>query len=194
MKKTISVGCALLAAVWSLGPLSAAVAATAEPTISDTPDPVKPSPEAEEKREPERQLTVPEGPVPRSPFNPITSPGDPFGLSSYGSGVATGCADRSCRIRRSRDRCAARSHRISCGADHTVSRDLHLPRLRRQHIFVECQQEEFRRNNREPRVKGRIAASRRARPGAVGTRAISYASPTVAPTTTTTLCSEPMAN
>jgi hypothetical protein len=90
LKNTMSVGCAVLAAVWGLAPLSAAVAATAEPTISDTPVPVKPSPETEEQREPEKQLTFPEGPVPRSPFNPITSPGDPFGLGSFGSGVATG--------------------------------------------------------------------------------------------------------
>jgi hypothetical protein len=108
VKKTISVGSALLAVLWGLGPFSAAVAATAEPTISDTPDLRKPAPEIpeskkpaeepEEKPEPEKPLPL-EGPVPRSRFTPITSPGDPFGLAPYSGAIAAGVPPGAAGIR-----------------------------------------------------------------------------------------------
>ena len=89
MKNSISVGCALLASVWGLGTTSTAMAATAEPTISETLEPKKPLEEPEQKPETEKPFTLQEGPVPRSPFTPITRPGEPFGLTPY-AGVAAG--------------------------------------------------------------------------------------------------------
>jgi hypothetical protein len=99
----------LLAALWGFGSLSAAVAATAEPTVSEPPKPKKPFSEPppeekkpveepEEKPEPERVPTTVEGPVPRSPFTPITRPGDPFGLTPY-TGIAAGVPPGAAGIR-----------------------------------------------------------------------------------------------
>lgn len=102
MKNTIcSLRHAVLAALWTLGPASYVLAATAEPTISDTPgsakeqrkpidqggqtDQTKPTPESEDAQpvaEPELP-PVREGPLPRNPFTRITPPGDPFGLTPY---------------------------------------------------------------------------------------------------------------
>jgi hypothetical protein len=88
-----------MAAIWGLAPVSVSVAATAEPTITETPETKKPVPEdPEEKRERESAPLVPEGPVPRSPFTPITPPGDPFGLTPY-TGVAAGVPPGAAGIR-----------------------------------------------------------------------------------------------
>jgi hypothetical protein len=78
--------------------LSAAVAATAEPTITESPEQKKPvAEEPEEKPEPERPILL-EGPLPRTPFTPITPPGDPFGLVPY-TGIAAGVPPGAAGIR-----------------------------------------------------------------------------------------------
>ena len=102
MKNTIcSLRHAVLAALWTLVPPSYVVAATAEPTIADTPAPAKeqgkptdqgkpadqgkPTPEPEEAQ-PAAEPELPparEGPLLGNPFTRITPPGDPFGLTPY---------------------------------------------------------------------------------------------------------------
>ncbi len=102
MKNTrCSLRYAVLAALWTLAPASCVLAATAEPTISDTPEPVKEPPKgtaqepvkepakpAQDTEEPQpvAEPELPparEGPIPVNPFTRITPPGDPFGLTPY---------------------------------------------------------------------------------------------------------------